>query len=217
MTPRNHRGAPDPRETVRDGYDKVSFAYRGDSLDERSATFRQYQSWVREMARLIPRRSSVLDLGCGCGVPTAQLLAADHRVTGVDISPVQIERAKRLVPEARFVCGDMCRFTAAPGAFDAVVCLYAIIHVPLDVQPALISRVHRWLRPGGHLLISVGQSAWTGREENWLGIPGGTMVWSHTDRETYLRWFGESGFSVLWERFVPEGDGGHPLLLLRKE
>ena len=47
-------------------------------------------------------------------------------------------------------------------SFDAVVCLYAIIHVPLDLQPALISNIATWLRPGGWLLMTAGQDAWTG-------------------------------------------------------
>ena len=49
----------------------------------------------------------MLDLGCGNGVPVARELSARFAVTGVDLSPVQVERARALVPGARFVCADM--------------------------------------------------------------------------------------------------------------
>ena len=42
------------------------------------------------------------------------------------------------------------------------------------------------------------------------------MYWSHTDADTYRRWFLKSGFGVLDEVFVPEGKGGHQKFLLRK-
>ncbi len=96
---------------------------------------------------------------------------------------------------------------------DAVVALYSIIHVPVAEQPTLFGSIHRWLRPGGMLLAIVGATEGTGSEDDWLGAP---MYWSHADRDTYLRWLGDIGFELRWHRFVPEDDGGHTLLLLRK-
>ena len=57
---------------------------------------------------LLPAAARVLDAGCGCGVPVARdLVAAGHHVTGVDVSAVQIDRARRLVPAAEFVRADL--------------------------------------------------------------------------------------------------------------
>ena len=42
------------------------------------------------------------------------------------------------------------------------------------------------------------------------------MYWSHADQATYLAWLDDAGFDALWIRFIPEGDGGHTLLLARK-
>ena len=48
-------------------------------------------------------------LTCGAGVPATRLLIdAGFVVTRVDISEVQIERARSLVPDATFICADTC-------------------------------------------------------------------------------------------------------------
>ncbi len=100
-------------------------------------------------------------------------------------------------------------------SFDAVVCLYMLIHLPLAEQPVLLSRVARWLRPGGTALVIAGDGAWTGTEEDWLG-GGAPMWWSHPGRETYREWITAAGLSVEGEEFVAEGDGGHVLFWVGK-
>lgn len=202
----------DPKEMVRIGYDKVSQAYRA-AFEINDHT---YEDWIGELASLIPGGGRVLDLGCGVGVPVAKLLAERFAVTGVDISPAQIERARQSVPGADFICGDMCAMEFDKGAFDAITSFYAIIHVPLDEQLGLFRNIWRWLRPGGYAMLSTGNTAWTGTEDDWLGVEGATLYWSHGDREYYRNAFDSVGFDTIWERFVPEGDGGHALFLLRK-
>lgn len=203
----------DPREIVRSGYDRISHAYRADAFDYARSHYQTALAWLEP---LLPLDVAVLDLGCGCGVPVSQVLAARYAVTGVDLSPVQIERARRLVPQAEFLCADMTVVDFAPAGFAAVVAFYSIIHVPLDEQPALLARISRWLQPGGYLLATVGHYAWTGTEANWLGVDGGHMYWSHADAATYRCWFAEQELVVLREEFIPEGDGGHALLLAQK-
>ena len=137
---------PDPKDIVRRGYDELSLRYRGDA-----ETPPHYASWIGELSGRLGPNADVLDLGCGCGVPVARdLSAAGHRVTGIDISDVQIERAQRLVPGATFVRGDATQAAFPPGSFDAVVCLYTIIHVPLDEQAPLLGRLATSLRHARH-------------------------------------------------------------------
>src|SRR3954471_18441513 len=90
--------ADDERDLVRRGYDALSYHYRRDDAHDG-----QYAPWLADLHTRLPTRAAVLDVGCGCGVPTARFLAnAGHEVTGVDISDVQIQRARRLVPNATF-------------------------------------------------------------------------------------------------------------------
>ncbi len=209
--------AVDPKEVVRSGWNLVSTIYRPSHApaDAFGHTVADHERWLRPFFRAVPRGSDVLDLGCGCGMPDALLLCERFRVTGIDISDVQVDRARRLVPSARFVRADMTRVRFRSNTFGGILCLYSLIHVPLDEQPKLIERIHDWLRPDGILLIITGQKAYTGVQEHWLGS-NAAMFWSHADADTYERWFERAGFEVLRRTHVPEAGDGHALFLARK-
>jgi 2-polyprenyl-3-methyl-5-hydroxy-6-metoxy-1,4-benzoquinol methylase len=196
----------DERDLVRCGYDELSYHYRRDDAEDG-----QYGPWLADLHQRLPASSAVLDLGCGCGIPVARFLAdGGHHVTGVDISEMQIDRARRLVPAASFLRADATEVRLPPASFDVVVCLYALIHMPLAEQPPLLDRIAKWLRPGGWLLVTVGHEAWTGTQDNWLDGPA-PMWWSHADAGTYRSWLQGAGVAITSEEHVPEGTSAHTL------
>ena len=200
------------KETVRRGYDTISHSYRSDDAarsDQPEGTA-AYRTWVSELAPLLDPGGKVVDLGCGAGIPATKVLAdAGFDVLGIDFSEVQIERARSLVPNAAFECADMASWDAEDSTIDAVVSLYALIHLPVEDQHHLISRVAHWLRPHGYFLAIVGHKAWSGTAD-FFGAP---MYWEQTDEDTYLKWMNEVGLTPEWHRFIPEGDSGHTLVL----
>ncbi len=197
------------RALVRRGYDAMSPAYRGDEDDDDAG---RYAGWVAELAGLLPPGARVLDLGCGAGIPaTRELAGRGLQVIGVDFSAVQLGRARQLVPAARLVQADMAALQFTPASLDAVVSFYALIHLPLADQRALLRRIRGWLRPAGMLLVIVGARPWTGTERFF----GADMFWEHADTGSYLGWLAEAGLTPLWDRFIPEGDSGHSLILAR--
>jgi ubiquinone/menaquinone biosynthesis C-methylase UbiE len=201
----------DPKQVVRRGYDALSIRY-----DEATGADSKYQDWIDTLLTRLEPGSRILDVGCGSGVPIVRdLTAAGHRVIGVDISEVQIDRARELVPDAEFINADATTLDFAPESFDAVVSFYALIHVPLNEQQQLLCNIATWLRPAGWFLCTTGHREWTGTDENWLD--GGTsMWWSHTDATTNRTWIAHSGLIVESECFVPEGTGGHTLFWARR-
>lgn len=76
-------------------------------------------------ARLIDamaaRGSRILDVGCGQGRTGAYLAARGHRVTGVDLDPHLIERARQSCSDATWEVADLASDGWAPGPFDLAV------------------------------------------------------------------------------------------------
>jgi len=168
----------------------------------------RYAAWVAELATLLRPGARVLDLGCGAGVPaTRKLCDRGLQVVGVDCSAVELKRARRLVPAAGLVQADMAALHFAPASLDAVVSFYALIHLPPADQRALFPRIRSWLRPAGLFLAIVGARPWTGA--------GPGVLWDHAGTGSYLDWLEEAGFVPQWDRCIPEGDGGHSLILAR--
>src|SRR6266545_6130534 len=137
-----------PKEIVARGYDAIALRY----AEWAGAVVSPALDWLRELDSRLPDGADVVELGCGRGVPGTRELARRHRVTGVDISAVQIELARHHVPEASFVRADATELEIAPASFDAVAALYLFGHVPAAEQPDLIARIGSWLRPGGLFL-----------------------------------------------------------------
>ncbi|MEU6851222.1 class I SAM-dependent methyltransferase [Actinacidiphila alni] len=213
--PQAEPGTPDDpdevKNVVRRGYDAVSERY-----DEAYGADTKYEALLAELCARVPAGGRVLDIGCGSGVPVARTLtAAGFAVTGVDISEVQVRRARERVPGAEFRCADITAVPYEPASFDAVVSLFALIHIPLAEQPPLLRDIAGWLRPGGCFVATTGYREWTGTEDDWLG-GGAPMWWSQADAATNRSWIEASGLTVEREEFVPEGDSGHALFWARR-
>jgi SAM-dependent methyltransferase len=208
MTPGSD-AAIDPRRIVADGYDAIAERYYAWSDARPSATRRR---WLARALELIPPGADVLELGCGAGVPMTRALAAGRRVTGVDISARQIELARAAVPEAAFVQADMTALELAPASFDAVVAFYSLTHVPRADLPALLDAVHRWLRPGGVLIASMGAEDGPDEvEPDWLGAP---MFFSHYGAKKNRAIVRRAGFEVEEAVIEAEPEDRHDALFL---
>jgi SAM-dependent methyltransferase len=86
---------------------------------------------VEQLLERAPVGARALDLGCGTGAPNArQLVDGGCEVTGVDISPVMLDQARRNVPEATFLHRDIIDADATIGHFDAVVAFFSLLMLP---------------------------------------------------------------------------------------
>ncbi len=181
----------DPKRVVADGYDRVADRYL-----EWSA-LRPSSARLRALALAdagIAVGGAVLELGCGAGVPMSARLARGRHLTGVDISPGQIERARRNVPGAQFLAADMTTLELPASRFDAVVAFYSLTHIPREELPPLLANIARWLRPGGLFIASFGvEDDPGGIETDWLGVE---MYFSHFSARVNRRLVEQAGLVV---------------------
>ncbi|MET9503196.1 class I SAM-dependent methyltransferase [Streptomyces sp. NPDC006622] len=114
-------------------------------------------AWADRLRDWLPDRpGDLLDLGCGTG--SLSLLAAErrHRVTGVDLSPAMIDRARAKLAgrDAVFLVGDAAAPPVGEERFDTVLVRHVLWALP-DPGRAL----RHWrdlLRPGGRLVLVEG-------------------------------------------------------------
>ena len=182
---------PSFKRVVETGYDRVAERYLASKDAEDPTTL----AALDELARELSPGATVLDLGCGAGVPATRRLAQRFAVTGVDLSTRQLELARQHVPAANFLKADMTDLSFAPEAFDAVVAFHSIIHLPRAEHPALLGKIRRWLKPGGVFLATWALGEWEGEENDWEGW-GAPMWWSHHDGETSLELLRGTGFAI---------------------
>jgi SAM-dependent methyltransferase len=195
--------ARNPKEIVARGYDAIALRYAEWAGQVESPAL----EWLRDLDARLSDGSDVLELGCGRGVPGTRELARRHRVTGVDISAVQIELARHHVPEASFVHADAAELDVAAGSLDAVVALYFFGHVPADEQRDLISRIAVWLDDGGVLLATFGAGeAGEDVDPDWLGAP---MFFASLGGNSYIPLLRDSGLEPLREQVLVQHEPGH--------
>jgi ubiquinone/menaquinone biosynthesis C-methylase UbiE len=115
---------------------------------------REYESGLLlEMAR--PARGDrILDVGCGTGIFTLDLLAAGARVTGLELSRPMLRRAGERARGLPFsmVQGDMRSLPFADRSFDKAVSVTAIEFV--EDARAAVAELFRVTRPGGWIVVA---------------------------------------------------------------
>lgn len=140
---------------------------------------------------------SVLELGCGPGVPILSMLV-DHgaEVTGNDISAQQLQLAKKQCPGANLVAGDMSLLSFNPNTFNGVVCFYTLFHLPRAEQKGMLERVHDWLKPGGMFVCNFAAVDEEAIHGEFLGHG---MFWSSFGVEANQAMLKDAGFEVVVE------------------
>ena len=97
--------------------------------------------------------TKILDLCCGSGQTTQFLVQYSQDVTGLDASPLSLQRAKKNVPSANYVEAFAESMPFGGGDFDLVHSSVAM-H---EMQPAqlkqIFQEVHRVLKPGGLFIL----------------------------------------------------------------
>ena len=126
-----------------------------------------YDQWMGRWSRLLadefltwlnlPSGLQWLDVCCGSGVLTEAIVARNSpaSVTGIDVSPQQINFARRhrAHPNVTFETGDAMSLLFPDSSFDAAVCGLGLNYIPNAVQGLLEFR--RVVRPGGVVAIYV--------------------------------------------------------------
>lgn len=119
----------------------------------------QARAWQRLIARLAgPAALDVLDIGCGTGFLSLLFAAQHHRVTGIDVAPTMLARARAKAQAQglviRFIEADAEAPALAAASQDLIVERHVIWTLPHP--EAALDAWRRLLRPGGRLMLIEG-------------------------------------------------------------
>lgn len=131
--------------------------YRQGRYDQGDALNRQWfdeAQTVRDALHSLPRVDHALELACGTGIWTQELVKRAERITALDASPemIAINQAKVGASQVDYQQVDLFAWQPAQQV-DLVFFGFWLSHVPPDVLDGFLATVARAVRPGGHLFM----------------------------------------------------------------
>ena len=139
--------------------DRRTGAAQGDLWSERAEDWAELQEpCMRPLheagldALGVDERTTLLDAGCGAGLALSIAAARGASVAGLDAAASLIAIARRRVPAARVVQGDLEELPFADGSFDAVTGFNSFQYA--GNPEAALREAFRVLRPGGGIVVA---------------------------------------------------------------
>ena len=176
-------------------------AYAGREITSRQARLTAFLA-------LLPPNAAILELGCGAGGDTAEMLARGFDVHPTDGAPELAEVASRRL--GRPVETLLFHELDAVEAFDAVWANACLLHVPRDELANILKLIWRALKPEGYFFASYKEGDADGRDTlnryynypkpEWLRATYATAGrWSSVSIETgEVRGFDDKPASMLF-------------------
>ena len=179
------------------GYEEIAPIFikgRGQAVNGIGASF------VRNWARTLPPNSTVLDLGCGTGIPVSKVLMDEGMtVYAVDASPGMVEVFQQNFPGTPVVCEAVEDSLFFNRKFDAVIAWGLLFLLPKEIQEIVIQKAANTLKTGGKLLFTA-----THKRAEWSDAMTGQDSIS-LGAEKYKELLTASGLTLI-DEFEDEGE-----------
>lgn len=168
--------------------------------------------WIDRFVDMLSAPATVLDLGCGSGVPLARALAvAGLTVTGVDSSPTMIELFNENVPRGRGRVADM-RTLALDERFAGIIAWDSFFHLTPDDQRGTFEVFRRHSQAGTALLFTTGPAA----GESLGTLEGEPLYHASLSPDEYTTLLDRHGFDVTDHIEADPDCAGHTVWLARR-
>lgn len=194
------------KASVIDVYQRHGAAWaklRGNTLVERS--------WLDRFCNLLPSGATVLDIGCGSGVPIAcELIRRGFDATGVDGSSKMLALFRRNLPGIPARLADM-RQLALDKRFAGLLAWDSFFHLSPDDQRAMFSRIQAHALSGAALMFTSGNA-----EGSAMGkLEGDSLYHGSLGPDEYRTLLGAVGFEVV-AHVVEDPTCGHRTIWLAR-
>ncbi len=185
----------------RDSYDAIASRWNA----ARSGFVAREQTYLDAFLDGLPDPAQLLDLGCGSGRPLAEyLLAAGHRVTGVDQSTAMLALARERFPQARWIESTIEDY-ASDEHFDGILCWDVLFHIDRARHRRLLAGFAAMLKPAGRLMLTSGGSAHPAFTDTMFDRE---FCYDSHPPETLLGLLDAAGFDLVVNEFMNLPTGG---------
>lgn len=169
------------------------------------------KAWLDRFLALLPPHASILDLGCGAGLPiSGYLIRQGHSVTGVDSSGPLLEVARSRFPNQEWILGDM-RTLDLGHRFDGILAWDSFFHLTPEDQTATFPVFRRHAAPRAALMFTSGPE-----HGSVLGeFEGEPLYHGSLDPGEYRALLMQTGFQVVANMVQDRTCGDHTIWLAR--
>jgi SAM-dependent methyltransferase len=161
--------------------------------DEERGRYLFEKPWLDRFLTLLPKKGSILDIGCGSGEPIARsFIEQGYEVTGADSSPSLIDLCLRRFPMQRWIIADM-RELCLNVRFDGIIAWDSFFHLCPEDQRKMFPIFRMHAAPNAALLFTSGPSGGEVLGE----FAGEPLYHGSLDGAEYRELLDRNGFSVL--------------------
>ena len=212
------------RTAVEAQYDAEAATY-----DDEPYRRTSHEAFVRRLIATCPAGGTILDAPCGTGAYFELVRSSGRDVVGIDQSAGMLARA-----DARGIASWLGRIglqeMSFDGEFDGAMTVDAMENVPPEDWPHVLANLHRAIRPGGHLYLTVEEIDEAVLDEALAestakGLPAvrGEVIEGDTagyhyypGRGRVVGWLAAEGLAVVAEGFDQEEGWGYRHLVVRE-
>ncbi len=138
-------------------YSKVTTKFYDKNLSEYIKNTKKLQDkeWINKFSKLLPKKSKVLDLGCGYGRDCKTFVELNFDTYGIDLSRKMVAKARKIAKKAKFKVMNILELKFSDKFFDGVWCSASLLHISKKDLPNAINEIKRVLKENGLCYLSV--------------------------------------------------------------
>ena len=180
--------------------------------EQKFMSFDLYNDTFDDLLIELSSKASILELGCGPGNVIKYF--SDKRpalqLTGVDLAPEMIKRAKEINPHAHFILQDIRNLSPFTERYDVVIGAFCLPYLsPMDL-PDFFKNISRLTKENGYVYLSCmeGDPSKSGFEKTSFTGDSELYIYYH-ERKLLEKLLIDNGLQVskFYTKDYPETDG----------